>query len=297
MTNEEFLQEALASDKCPKDFEQDYAYFCKYQQMTIDTLRAFADACRKRGVHFQLAFGSLLGAVRDGGQIPWDYDVDVIVPYAEREQLFAALNEELDPKFCYYAPEKDREYRTSFPRIVPRGIPNQMIHVDVFYVTGLPEDDAECARYCKEIRDRFDARMYTTENLADYPYNLKFKLMRKLMKCRYLLRYGPKKARGDCSEVFSRYDLKTSTRATVISGRAGKKLDPAKWYLESTEYETREGTFPVTAYYEDFLKNRFGDWQKYFPIENRIAEVRKHCRKFRWYEPMLNDTANPRIIR
>ena len=60
MTNEEFLSEALSSENCPHDFEHTYSCFCKYQKIVLDTLREFARVCEHNGIHYQLAFGSMI---------------------------------------------------------------------------------------------------------------------------------------------------------------------------------------------------------------------------------------------
>ena len=99
MTNEEFLEEALKSPECPANFKSMYKYFCTYQKMSIETLQEVTRIFEKRGIEYQLAYGSTLGAVRDGGQIPWDYDIDLYVPFYEREKLEAALATELDSKY------------------------------------------------------------------------------------------------------------------------------------------------------------------------------------------------------
>ena len=54
---------------------------------------------RQKCNSYQLAYGSLLGAIRDGGQITWDYDIDVFIPYEERGQLIEALNRDLKSEF------------------------------------------------------------------------------------------------------------------------------------------------------------------------------------------------------
>lgn len=50
-------------------------------------LQAFHEMCEDKGIKYALGYGSLLGAVRHGGMIPWDDDIDVIVPRADFERL------------------------------------------------------------------------------------------------------------------------------------------------------------------------------------------------------------------
>ena len=84
MNNEEFINEALTNKACPPNFKEVYNRFIVYQKEALNTLKEFHRVCEKNHIPYQLAFGSLLGAVRDGGQIPWDYDIDVMVPYSSK---------------------------------------------------------------------------------------------------------------------------------------------------------------------------------------------------------------------
>lgn len=283
MTNEEFLKEALSSEDCPPDFEKEYAFFCRYQQMELDMLRAFASVCHKNQIPYHLAYGSLLGAVRDNGQIPWDYDVDVIVPFYAKDMLYEALDRDLDGKYCYYAPEKDATYRTMFARIVPKGYPNQMLHVDVFYAIGIPDDKQEREAYLAKVRELFMARNYVLTRMSDYMYGPKRTADRLIKKIQYGIKYG-KEATADHSAFFLKYDIRKCAESVVISRIAGKKIDPVEWHLRTVPYETREGTFQIPEQYEVFLNSRYGDWRAYAPVKKRIDEVLTHCKKFRFYE-------------
>ena len=91
MTSEEFLKEVLSSPQCPDNFEEIYKEFQKYQKVTMDTLIEFHRVCEKSNIEYELAYGSLLGAIRDNGQIPWDYDIDVFVAFKDKARLIETL--------------------------------------------------------------------------------------------------------------------------------------------------------------------------------------------------------------
>lgn len=282
MTNEEFLSEALSSENCPHDFEHTYSCFCEYQKIVLDTLREFARVCEHNGIHYQLAFGSLIGAVRDGGQIPWDYDVDVIVPFYEKASLLEALNRELSEEYCYYSADVTKDNSPYFIRVVPKGYPHEMLHVDVFYLLGIPDEEPARSAYIKEARSRYNARKYITQDLKRNPHSLKSKVRRIANKCYYFLKYG-KNFASNLDQIFGQYDARNTKEAITVSVGIGKYIYPSRIFRESIKYETREGTFNLPAGFEDFLSYRYGDWKKYFPVEDRIAEVMKHCNHFRWY--------------
>ena len=83
----EFVKEVKDSNICPKDFDKIYEEFKFYQKAALDTLDEFHRVCEKNNIPYFVQYGSLLGLIRDGGQIPWDYDVDVVVPYSEKANL------------------------------------------------------------------------------------------------------------------------------------------------------------------------------------------------------------------
>lgn len=60
----------------------------KVKEAHLKMLDAFIDACKKYNLRYSLAYGTLLGAVRDGGLIPWDYDVDVWMPFEDYRRLY-----------------------------------------------------------------------------------------------------------------------------------------------------------------------------------------------------------------
>lgn len=55
----------------------------------VNTLKAFAYLCDREGLRWYMAFGSAIGAVREGGLIPWDDDIDVYMPREDMQKLLS----------------------------------------------------------------------------------------------------------------------------------------------------------------------------------------------------------------
>ncbi len=68
----------------------------------LDLLSEFGRLCKKEGLTWWLCYGGLLGAVRHKGFIPWDDDIDVLMPRADFDRLRAMTNEEFGANEPYF---------------------------------------------------------------------------------------------------------------------------------------------------------------------------------------------------
>lgn len=58
--------------------------FGEFQTIAKSVLKRVCEFCEKNGLKYFLSYGTLIGAVRHGDMIPWDYDIDIMMP---REDL------------------------------------------------------------------------------------------------------------------------------------------------------------------------------------------------------------------
>ncbi|MGN1433985.1 MAG: phosphorylcholine transferase LicD [Ruminococcus sp.] len=81
----------------------------KVWAIEIDLLLKFDSICKKHNLTYYLMFGSLLGAIRHHGFIPWDDDMDVAMPRKDYEKLLT-LNDEFDNPYFLQTPYTDNGY-------------------------------------------------------------------------------------------------------------------------------------------------------------------------------------------
>lgn len=74
----------------------------KINAIYLDLIREFGRLCEKAGIRWWMFFGNLIGAVRHKGFIPWDDDIDLVVPRADFERLAAMTNEEFGVTEPYF---------------------------------------------------------------------------------------------------------------------------------------------------------------------------------------------------
>ena len=84
--------------------------------IAIDLLLTFDEVCKRNNLRYCLSYGTLLGAIRHNGFIPWDDDVDVCMPRDDYERL-----QEMKDKFCHpyflQTPFTDRGYYYSYIKL------------------------------------------------------------------------------------------------------------------------------------------------------------------------------------
>lgn len=131
------------------------------QQIELQILVDFANYCQENNLRYYLIGGALLGAVRYGGFIPWDDDIDVAMPREDYEKLkrtfqseqYFLQNGESDPLFSRCI----QKVRLNGTEIAERNCLNinihQGIYIDIFPIDYVANDDATAlARRAKRIR-------------------------------------------------------------------------------------------------------------------------------------------------
>lgn len=109
------------------------------QKIEIDMLREINQICNDNSIDFYLRAGSLLGAVRHEGPIPWDSDVDIEVPIKQYHILYELLNNKLSSKYSAFFYDSPK-YSVLIIRVGIKGISHKSIHIDIFPMIGLSDE-------------------------------------------------------------------------------------------------------------------------------------------------------------
>ena len=100
----------------------------------LDQLRDITAVCKRHGIGYNLMCGSLLGAVRHQGFIPWDDDVDLLITREEFTRFREIYPKECDPRF-------ELTYLDTWtPRVMNRDPEKAAAFTDLFILDGLPPE-------------------------------------------------------------------------------------------------------------------------------------------------------------
>lgn len=92
----------------------------KLQLAQLEVLDEFARVCNKNNIVFYLAYGTCLGALRHAGFIPWDDDIDILMPAREYDKLLE-LSEEFSEEFFLQTYKSDPGFKCAIARLRKNG--------------------------------------------------------------------------------------------------------------------------------------------------------------------------------
>ena len=128
------------------------------KRIQIEILDDVAAFCQHHNLRYYLAYGTLLGAIRHKGYIPWDDDIDIHMPRPDYQKFLKLYNCENSTN-CVVSHELDKKYRVAFAKVYRKGTLVKEFHFkqDVFgvYIDIFPLDgykDEKQAHQCGEIR-------------------------------------------------------------------------------------------------------------------------------------------------
>ncbi len=88
------------------------------QKCTFQILKYFKDVCTQNNLRYYLCYGTLIGAVRHQGFIPWDDDVDVHMPREDYLKMVGYLSDNPHPYFKLVSKETDLKFTAPLPKII-----------------------------------------------------------------------------------------------------------------------------------------------------------------------------------
>ena len=246
------------------------------QMVEYDMLKDVVDFCDKNGIKYFIIAGTLLGAVRHGGFIPWDDDIDIGMDYHNYKLFLKKAQKGLDKKFFIQNFYSERKVSNPWTKIRINGTTsidprflNYDIHsgicMDIFLFNGI--SDNRVKRKIQEVLSRYQRQM-----LKKY-YYLEGDIPNKNKRINQIV---PEILRPFLIKVFDKLiniDLsKTKYCYNTFYDDVGKKFCyESKWFTELKKITFEDGQFYAPISPEDYLVARYGDWKTPPPKNERTA--------------------------
>lgn len=244
----------------------------KLWKSLYDILLVVAKICNRHGLRFYLDSGTLLGAARHQGFIPWDDDLDIAMFRSDYDKLIEVLPEELPEQLFMQSSLTDPDYDIThikirdgrFSAIAPYHVLegrryNMGVFIDVFPIDGAPESEKLKTRQLRSLK-----RLKVIFKLAArHRYsNIKQKLCS--IGARLIFRLvGRQRLYAMREKVLSRYSTGQYEDGVLAMGEWGYRCSRKRSWYEKCVYLPFEGEmFPCPYRYGECLEGEYGDWHK-----------------------------------
>lgn len=238
------------------------------QAIETEMVKEVVEICERNNITYFLHCGSALGAIRHQGPIPWDPDVDIIVPNNEIDNFCAAMRRELPEKYYLDYYETNKSYPCLFPRIGLRGYSTKILHADIFILTGMPSNKNDQIRTHKKAKLLKLVFYFKHEIENPFLPNYK-KLIRYVIKL-VLLPISRQWLINKFQNYCSKYPYNTAEYVSNLAGHYGTK-NVLKKSIYGNGSVVKYGGFDVKIpeQYDSYLKHYYGDYLKLPPKTER----------------------------
>lgn len=250
------------------------------QSIELRILDYISEVCRVNNLTYFLAGGTLLGAVRHKGFIPWDNDVDISMPRPDYDKLIQILRKENNSRYRLYHIENKNRYYYTFAKIVDTNtvlnelardttIDGMGLFVDIFPVDGINDND-ECARQQLHFINKWSYKIAMSVTSSEG-----LTLFRKLKHCFWYNLFhiiGRERCFNYVNNTMKKTPFGTTKRVVSTYGlRKEKEIIDYSCFASTVELEFEGRKYSAPVGYKQYLTQMYGDYMKLPPIEERVA--------------------------
>ncbi|MCY7063131.1 LicD family protein [Streptococcus oralis] len=249
------------------------------QQMELGIMEYIHEVCQKIGVKYFLAYGSLIGAVRHQGFIPWDDDMDICMLREDYEKLQDYLIANPDERYEVMSYKNNLNYVYPFMKVQDnhtylleedvRIDSNMGIYVDIFPVDGY-EDDVEFKNKMTKLIKKRQLSCYTFKGIT----NTKSVLNSLLRYVSVIIFYftNTNKYVAQIEELAKSRKVSDYEQVDYLIYKDMNKPVWRREWLEQATTGTFEGKeFTIPKNYHEILTSDYGDYMQLPPVEQRVS--------------------------
>lgn len=258
--------------------------FSEVQQTSLGVLKAITDVCDHQGFRYSLAYGTLIGAVRHHGFIPWDDDIDIWMPRPDYDRLMTYLEQNEESLLPYKALNvfKNKDYPHMITRIIDTRTTIDVVNekecglgvfVDVLVLDGVGNDYEKALEIMKKARKNSSLLFLSARRYYHFGNTKGWK--KRLLKIpafiythlRSKMHYMKK-----AMAMVDGLDYENSQYVGVVrwcTYSPKRETFKKEWFDQVIKMQFDKYEFYVTKHYHEVLTQLYGDYMQLPPEEDR----------------------------
>ena len=244
----------------------------RLQEIELNLLKEFLLICKKENLHYYLLGGTLLGAVRHKGFIPWDDDVDIGMPRKDYEKFISCAQKYL-PEYCFlqtfrtdpqypFPFAKIRDNRTIYKEFLLSKLQiNHGVWIDIF-----PLDF--CSTNYKWLT--FLQRILFKRTSCKFVFKKNF-IQRMLQVLSCIICPSWKKSIEWHDKLLQAQESDATMMANFCGRYGRKEMVPSSWFKEPVYLEFEGLKVAAPTEYHKYLTHIYGNYMQLPPEEKRVS--------------------------
>lgn len=251
--------------------------FQEIHEYEVGCVRYFVGICEKYNLRYFLAGGSLLGAVRHRGFIPWDDDIDILMPRPDYDKLQEIAKSLRDDRYSIASLELENlnypfckifDTYTETKKTI-REESEEHLWIDILPLDGVPDNDVELEKLFK--KSLFWRHMLSIQKAQfGTGKSLLKRIFKPFLKYGLLTFIGIDKTVKKIDELARTYDFDNCDFVAGVAWGYGpqEKVNKSEYLkIEKMEFETE--LLNVPGCWDYYLSSLYGNYMKLPPIEQR----------------------------
>jgi len=256
-------------------FSKKITNISEIRQLQLDVLIELDAICKKENLRYSLARGTLIGAVKYSGFIPWDDDIDIMMPRPDYEQLIKYCENNTNDIFELYSIDTHMDYGYLFGKACHKNTVlieyddkysrcHLGVCVDIFPVDGVGNDYKKASKRLNKIEVDKALLFYSyIKNFNQYLVETNSSFF--LYPIKYMMFFISKvlnrsKLEKRINKRYSQYSFYNSKYCACISrNSSSNEIYEVSNFFDMKELYFEKHKFSVINNYEIYLKNIYGN--------------------------------------
>ena len=264
------------------------------QQVSLQIMKKLHVFFVGHNIKYSLYGGSLIGAIRHKGFVPWDDDLDIAIPQPDYERFLIEWEDTSELKL--FTPERrnskmlfaricERKFTTSYERVPWKNDAAAGVWVDIFPITAVPENLSDHQKHINKMKkfghDAYYMRYSDCRPSMFTSFRDKILAVYKMLAFRYINQEAVLK--GAYKTEFRTYDYDTTKYVGEVAflDYPDKEHLPKLWWDDFIMTDFEDTQFMIIKHYDEVLRNYYDDYMQ-LPPEDKRTPMHANRQWFCW---------------
>jgi lipopolysaccharide cholinephosphotransferase len=258
-----------------------------YKEKILSIARYFNDFCRRHHLRYFGIGGTAIGALRHRGMIPWDDDIDFVMPRPDYERFLQLATTELSPDYDFFEHRYTPKFHQSICKLCDARTSLMDSNrydcvigafIDIFPIDGMPDtDEAGRRNYfmtyyrMRKIAEAINTHFSGRDFLSALYHRDWHGMHEQILSHLYHVLHRPNDYYPRCDAYLAQHDFATAEYVAYFGTNRGTRgISRREWFSEAFEADFEDFRIFLPIGIDHYLRQVYGDYMTPLPPEERV---------------------------